>query len=142
MPRRPAATSVQAEDYLERIHELVEVKGYARVSDIATALKLSRPSVSAMVRRLSQSGYLTFENYRGLALTEKGRRLARHVRERHLVLKDFFELLGVEESVAFEDAEGIEHCISGESLEKFAALTRYWRKHPARLRHFLQAPPA
>ena len=54
----PATTSPSqsAEDYLERIHELIEEKGYARVVDIASTLKVKQASVTSMVQKLGEAG--------------------------------------------------------------------------------------
>ena len=65
----PAGTSTAVEDYLERILELINSKGYARVIDIAAALKISQASVTNMVQRLDAEGLLKYEKYRGLILT-------------------------------------------------------------------------
>src|SRR6266446_9191340 len=54
-----ATPSQSAEDYLERIHELIEEKGYARVVDIASSLKVKQASVTSMVQKLGEAGYLT-----------------------------------------------------------------------------------
>ena len=78
-----AARSESTEDHLERIQELVQRKGYARVSDIAVSLGLSRSAVSNMVRRLAARGYVNYEKYRGFTLTEEGRAVAEHVKARH-----------------------------------------------------------
>src|SRR5262245_50544297 len=72
--------SASTEDYLERINELFESKGYARVVDIATNLQVSQPSVTAMVQRMADAGYLKYEKYRGILLTEKGRLVARRIK--------------------------------------------------------------
>ena len=65
--------SQSAEDYLERIHELIEEKGYARVVDIASSLDVKQASVTSMVQKLGELGYLNYEKYRGLIFTDKGR---------------------------------------------------------------------
>ena len=69
--------SAAVEDYLERILELINSKGYARIIDIAFALKISQASVTNMVQRLDADGLLKYEKYRGLVLTPAGARLAR-----------------------------------------------------------------
>src|SRR5215213_11287609 len=71
-----SAPSQTAEDYLERIHELIQEKGYARVVDIASSLDLKLASVTSMVQKLDQLGYVNYEKYRGLVLTEKGKAIA------------------------------------------------------------------
>lgn len=126
--------TTNTEDYLERIYELIEKKGYARVSDIAEALKLTRPTVSIMVQRLSKGGFLTYERYRGLTLTERGEEVARTIRTRHVLLTEFFGLLGVDRSVVAHDVEGIEHHVSTETLEKLERLVEHWRRYPAKLK--------
>ncbi len=63
------------EDYLERIYQLIESKGYARVSDIAETLEVHPSSVTKMVQKLDKQEYLVYEKYRGLILTAKGKKL-------------------------------------------------------------------
>src|SRR5271170_5378945 len=58
--------SQSAEDYLERIHALIQEKGYARVVDIASSLQVKQASVTSMVQKLAELGYLNYEKYRGL----------------------------------------------------------------------------
>src|SRR6476646_11092391 len=89
----PAGSSTAAEDYLERILELINSKGYARVIDIAAALNISQASVTNMVQRLDTDGLLKYEKYRGLVLTPAGETLARNITRRHPLLTDFLTLL-------------------------------------------------
>ena len=81
--------STAVEDYLERILELIQSKGYARVVDIAASLKISQASVTNMVQRLDGEGLLKYEKYRGLVLTTAGETLARNITRRHQLLTDF-----------------------------------------------------
>src|SRR4028119_243712 len=134
----PASTSRQirsaaVEDYLERILELINTKGYARVVDIASGLKISQASVTNMVQRLDAEGLLKYEKYRGLVLTTAGETLARNITERHQLLTDFLKLLGIDEQVIYHDVEGMEHHISGPTVKAIAALTTQLRRHPALL---------
>src|ERR1700685_28637 len=95
----PPRNSAAVEDYLERILELINTKGYARVVDIAQALKISQASVTNMVQRLDAEGLLKYEKYRGLALTTAGEALARNITRRHQLLSDFLKLLGLDDEV-------------------------------------------
>jgi DNA-binding MarR family transcriptional regulator len=88
--------SQSAEDYLERIHELIEEKGYARVVDIASTLDVKQASVTSMVQKLGELGFVKYEKYRGLLLTEKGREVATRIQKRHETLSRFFSLLGLD----------------------------------------------
>src|SRR5437899_9948106 len=112
--------SQSAEDYLERIHELIEEKGYARVVDIASSLDVKQASVTSMVQKLGDMGYLNYEKYRGLVLTEKGRAVARKIQERHETLSRFFSLFGLSEETQKKDIEGIEHHLSPATVEVLA----------------------
>lgn len=136
LPTVPAKTltprnSAAVEDYLERILELINSKGYARVVDIATSLKISQASVTNMVQRLDADGLLKYEKYRGLVLTTAGETLARNIAQRHELLTDFLQLLGVEERVIEHDVEGMEHHISPPTLRAIETLTQQLRRRPA-----------
>ncbi len=131
-------SSTAVEDYLERILGLINSKGYARVVDIAAALKISQASVTNMVQRLDAEGLLKYEKYRGLILTVTGKKLARKIAHRHKLLTDFLSLLGLDERVIYHDVEGMEHHISPPTLRAIEALTAQLRQRPA-LRAQLEA---
>lgn len=121
---QPRHTSSAVEDYLERILELIDTKGYARVVDIAQRLGISQASVTNMVQRLDAEGLLKYEKYRGLVLTASGEALAQSIARRHRLLSDFLKLLGLDESTIEHDIEGMEHHISPATLQAIEALTR------------------
>jgi len=139
--RSALGSSTTVEDYLERILELINSKGYARVIDIAAALKISQASVTNMVQRLDAEGLLKYEKYRGLVLTTAGEMLARNIAHRHKLLTDFLKLLGLNERVIYHDVEGMEHHISPPTLRAIEKLTAQLRRRPA-LRVRLQATTA
>ena len=106
------------EDYLEVIYELVQEKGYATTVDISSYLNVSSPSVTKMMQKLDETGYLKYEKYRGIKLTNEGTRIARNIRNRHGLLAEFFMIIGVDEETANNDAEGIEHHLHHETMKK------------------------
>ena len=125
-------TTVAAEDYLEKIEQLIARKGYARVVDIAAGLDISQASVTAMVQKLDAEGFVKYEKYRGMVLTSSGLEVARRIAHRHQLLTDFLRIIGVgDEKVIYEDVEGMEHHISPETFRAIEALTRYLEKNPA-----------
>ena len=130
-PGFKSAASSTVEDYLERILELINSKGYARVVDIAAALQISQASVTNMVQRLDAERLLKYEKYRGLVLTEAGEKLARSIAHRHRLLTEFLKLLGLDDRVICHDVEGMEHHISVPTLRAIEALTRQLRRRPA-----------
>ncbi len=128
--------SESTEDHLERIQELVDHKGYARVTDIAAALELDRSTVSNMVRRLAARGFVNYERYRGFTLTTAGRRVAREIKARHRTLTELLGLLGLDRATVRHEVEGIEHHLHARTLAVFARLVEFWRRHPGQLRAF------
>lgn len=130
--------SESTEDHLERIQELVEQKGYARVADIAASLVLSRSTVSNMVRRLARRGFVNYEKYRGFTLTAEGRAVANHVRVRHQTLTEMLQLLGLSPETVAQEVEVIEHHLRPETLRVFSKLVRFWHDHPEQLQAFLR----
>jgi len=130
--------SESTEDHLERIQELVDRKGYARVTDIADSLALSKSAVSNMVRRLAARGFVNYEKYRGFTLTPRGRAVASHIKVRHETLTDLLNLLGLSSGTVREEVEAIEHHLKPETLQVFSKLVRFWRTHPAQLQAFLK----
>ncbi len=141
--RKPRKTLVNrsesTEDHLERIQELVDRKGYARVVDIAASLKLSRSAVSNMVRRLAKRGFVNYEKYRGFTLTPKGRAVANHIKVRHETLSELLGLLGLSPGTVEQEVEVIEHHLRPETLRVFSKLVRFWRTNPRELRAFLDS---
>src|SRR3989440_12804977 len=136
-----ATASSTVEDYLERILELINSKGYARVVDIAAALEISQASVTNMVQRLDAEGLLKYATYRGLILTAAGKSLAQKIVHRHKLLTDFLTLLGLDKRVIYHDVEGMEHHISAPTVRAIEALTVQLRRRPA-LRAKLEAAVA
>ncbi len=129
--------SESTEDHLERIQELVDRKGYARVSDIAASLGLSCSAVSNMVRRLAHRGYLNYEKYRGLTLTEEGRTIAAHVKIRDQTLTELLAMMGVPGKIVRQEVEVVEHHLRPETLAAFSKLVQFWRRHPTHHEAFL-----
>jgi Mn-dependent DtxR family transcriptional regulator len=123
---------------LERIQELVDQKGYARVADIAASLHLSRSAVSNMVRRLAHRGFVNYERYRGLTLTAEGKAVAQHISVRHQTLTELLQLLGLSSETIEQEVEVIEHHLRPETLKVFSKLVRFWQNHPGQLRAFLE----
>ena len=131
-----ATPSQSAEDYLERIQELIEEKGYARVVDIAESLQVRQASVTSMVQKLAELGFVNYEKYRGLILTDQGREVARRIQTRHATLSRFFSLFGLDADTQRRDIEGIEHHLSPDTVEILADLAAYFEGHPDALRNF------
>ncbi|MEM4311418.1 MAG: transcriptional regulator MntR [Nitrososphaerales archaeon] len=118
------------EDYLEAISLLIKKKGYARTADIASHLKVRSPAVTRMIQKLDKEGYLKYEKYRGISLTGKGKEIAETVESKHRIISEFLEMLGIKGKIAYEDAEGIEHHVHKETLDKITKLVEFLKKNP------------
>lgn len=121
------------EDYLERIYKLIDEKGYARVSDIAEGLEVHPSSVTKMIQKLDKDQYLIYEKYRGLVLTNKGKKVGKRLMDRHELLESFLATIGVQEENIYQDVEGIEHHLSWDSITCIEALVEFFRRDEARL---------
>ncbi len=105
------------EMYLEAIHVLSRKNGYVRSVDVAEYRGYSKPSVSRAVGLLKNGGFITVDPDGAIHLTDEGKAVAEKIYERHSVLSQFLINLGVDESVALDDACKMEHDISDESFE-------------------------
>jgi Mn-dependent DtxR family transcriptional regulator len=121
------------EDYIEIIYNLIESKGYARVSDIAETLEVHPSSVTKMVQKLDKDKYLLYEKYRGFILTEKGKKVGERLVFRHELLEDFLEIIGVEKENIYNDVEGIEHHLSWNSIDRVGDLVKYFKEDQKRV---------
>ena len=129
----------RVEDYVEVIYELIQEKGYARIVDISGHLSVSPPTATKMIQRLSETGLVLYERYRGIVLTEEGTRLAKEVRARHGTIVQFLKALGVDEGTAHRDTEGIEHHLDPATLDRMAAFVAFAESHPEWLKPFHEA---
>lgn len=132
--KHPSEQTPRSEDYLEAVYHLIQDKGYATTSDISVALEVTPPTVSHMIGKLAKRGYLEYQRYRGMKLTQGGERMAKSVIKRHQVITEFLSMLGVDDQTAYEDTEGIEHHVQPTTLRKVEKLAEYLRKNPAALK--------
>ena len=108
-----------AEDYTEMIADLIKDTGEARVVDLAERFGVTSPTVNSIIRRLVRDGLVESKPYRSIFLTDKGKKLAEFSKKRHEIVFNFLIALGVDLEIAKNDAEGIEHHVSSETLKVF-----------------------
>ncbi len=128
--------STRMEDYLEIISELVELKGYATTLDISRYMQVSAPSVTKMLQRLEENEFLEYEKYHGINLTQKGKQVADSIRQKHGILLEFFEILGVGFETANQDAEGIEHHLNPKTIKQLRKFITFLKSNPKILDNF------
>ncbi len=123
-------SSTRMEDYLEVISELVELKGYATTLDISRYMNVSAPSVTKMLQRLDENGYLEYEKYHGINLTDKGNHIADTIRKKHGILLEFFEILGIGHETANQDIEGLEHHLNPKTIRQLRKFITFLKTNP------------
>lgn len=106
-----------AENYLETILMLSQVKPHVRSIDIANELEFSKPSVSVAMKNLRENGYILVDGSGHITLTEAGRTIAETMYERHTLLSNWLMYLGVDQKTAVEDACRMEHVLSATSFD-------------------------
>ena len=111
------ATNASSENYLETILMLGNTLPVVRSVDIANALGFKKSSVSIAMKNLREQGYITVTDAGFIYLTESGKAIADMIFERHEFLSKWLISLGVDSTIAPDDACQIEHVISPESFE-------------------------
>jgi DtxR family Mn-dependent transcriptional regulator len=125
--------SENMEDYLEVIHLLARGKGMARVGQIASKMDVKSPSVHAALKGLAGRGFVEHEKYGYVTLTEKGRKRAAEVQEKHDILFRFMtEFLMLAPDVAAREACSIEHAISRETFVRLVRFFKFLEAQPGR----------
>jgi len=119
------ALSPSHEHYLRAIWEALERRGYARVTDVASALGISHPTLSVGLHPLEQRGLVQHDAHRFLVLTDEGRRIAREVHHRFSVTRRFLrDILGVDAETAEHEACLLEHDLGAATTERLVDLIR------------------
>lgn len=119
------------EDYLEAIFNLEKSKKAVRVRDIAKEMLVKLPTVTSMMGTLAQRGLINHEKYEYVELTKKGRRIAKGVYRRHVILRDFLiDILNIDEETAEEDACKMEHAVSPVTLKRVVKFMEFVENCP------------
>ena len=121
-----------AEDYVEAIADILETKESCRVGDLSKRFAVSHVTVSRIIRRLQSEGLVTTQPYRPIELTTRGKRLATQSKLRHEIVHQFLLAIGVDETTAAIDSEGIEHHVSPKTLQAMQEFVRDTQKGPGR----------
>ncbi len=118
--------SSSMEDYIEMIFRLSQKSEEVRLNDLSLALNVQPPSTTKMIKRLAKENYVFYERYGCVKLTEKGKEIGSKLLERHKIIFDFLQLIGVKENI-LEQTEIIEHAVNDEVLNKIKELTESLR---------------
>ena len=118
------------EEYIETIFALQKGTERVQTGQIAQRMDVKPPSVTEMLGKLQEEGLVKYEPYLGAELTAKGEKLARELVETHRVISDFLEILGIEKTMAEQDACVIEHHMSKESAQRLKQFVEFIQSAP------------
>jgi len=128
---RPSSLSPALEDYLEAISAVSEGDGVARVRDIAKRLSVRQSSVTAALRSLSEKGLVNYSPYEVITLTDEGEKIARSVRRRHRIIRDFLtNILLIDDATAEANACRMEHTMDKDVLRRLSRFAEFVRESP------------
>lgn len=124
------------EDYLEMVYRLCLQQNYARVGKISELLHVKPSSASKMITKLAGFGYVEYDRYEIILLTEKGRETGAYLLRRHDTVESFLKLLGC--SNVLEETELIEHSLSASTVLALSGLLDYFQSNSNVLDGFLK----
>ncbi|MCS6784780.1 MAG: metal-dependent transcriptional regulator [Candidatus Caldarchaeum sp.] len=129
-----------AEEYLEAVYELCREKGEkVRPVDVARALNVAPSTVKKVISGLCEKGYLRYQPYKTLELTEEGLAKINELKRRHDTVSKLFQTLGIDELTAEIEAEKMEHSLSPTSTKLLEALVEILNSEPDLLNRVRQA---
>ena len=116
--------SSSMEDYMEMIYRISLNTNEVRVNDLSEALNVQPPSTTKMIKRLSKEGYVYYEKYGMIKLTEKGNDIGIYLMKRHKTVYEFLKIIGIK-SVLLEQTEKLEHAVNEDTLYRIKELTEF-----------------
>jgi DtxR family Mn-dependent transcriptional regulator len=117
------------EDYLKAIYDLSQNEKPVSTTEISRTLKVAPASVTEMLKKLAEKGYIAHSPYHGTRLTNTGRQIAEKIVRKHRLLERFLhDVLKIDKVKVHDQACGMEHSLSDDAAE---SLCRFLR-HPDR----------
>lgn len=124
------------EDYLEMIYRKSLEQPYMRINILAQLLNVNNSSATKMVQKLGEFGFVNYEKYGIVTLTDKGVKLGKLLLNRHIVLENFLLFIGCTED-ALRQTELIEHNISWETFNNIKILYDFITKDKNLLERYI-----
>lgn len=119
------------EDYLEAIYNISKEKRVVRVKDIAKRLDVKMPTVTNMLKTLSNRNLINYEKYEYLELTAEGTAVGKEMNRRHLVFREFLvNILKIDLERADEEACKMEHAVSPSTLDSLVDFMEFLQVCP------------
>ena len=123
--------SENIEEYLETIYKKSLTDTMAKTTEISKDLGIAPGSVTQMLKKLEEEGFVTYYQYKGVKLTDKGFSIGRKIVRKHRILETFlYETLGINIEDLHEQACAMEHSLSDEAERKMCQLLDYPNQCP------------
>jgi len=112
--------NISTEDYLKAIYQInTEKNEAATTTEVACKLDISKAATTEMVQKLSERGFINYEKYKGVELTDEGKKIALQILRRHRLWELFLiKVLGLTWSEVHDEAERLEHTTSDLLINK------------------------
>lgn len=123
------------EDYLEMIYREIKREGFVRAATLASMLNVKPPSASKMTHKLASLGFIEYQKYGIIQLTEHGEEVGEYLLWRHETLERFFCLISGAEDT-FVEAELAEHVLGQETVQYLGKLVDFFEHNPDVYRKF------
>lgn len=115
--------SENVEEYLECIWELSQKNTPVKTKDMAEKMNVSPASVTEMMQRLAEMGYVNYERYKGVTLTESGNKIGAKIKRKHRLMERFLvDVIGLKKEESHEEACRMEHNLSDESERRICQM--------------------
>ncbi|KAJ51994.1 Mn-dependent DtxR family transcriptional regulator [Clostridium tetanomorphum] len=125
------------EDYLEMIYRKSINEGYTRISILAECLNVQPSSATKMVQKLTKLGCIDYKKYGLVKLTNKGKSIGEFLLNRHKIIENFFQIIGVEDELLV-NIELMEHNITKDALYKIKRLNNFFKDNKEVRERFLE----
>jgi DtxR family transcriptional regulator, manganese transport regulator len=119
------------EEYIETICVLEQRHGRAQTGMIASRMGVKPPSITEMLQKLEREGLIHYESYTGATLTSSGKKMALDLMQKHRIIAEFLEMIGINKELAQRDACQIEHYVSKETIRHIEEVIRSIKDDPA-----------
>jgi len=123
--------SFTEENYLKSMFNLAGKSGEITVNDLSKTLNIKMPTVNSMVKRLAGKGYLNYQSYKPITLTDEGKKEALLIIRKHRLTEMFLvEKMGFGWEEVHEVAEQIEHIHSPKFFAKMDEMLDFPKVDP------------
>jgi DtxR family transcriptional regulator, Mn-dependent transcriptional regulator len=123
--------SLTEENYIKSIYSLSEEDGEVSASDLARKLNVKLPTINSMIKKLSVKKLVSYAPYRGIKLTEKGKKEALSIIRKHRLAELFLvEVMGLGWEEVHDIAEQLEHVNSKRFYDRIDELLGYPKSDP------------